>query len=150
MKIALLSVAALALAACSSIPPLPAGNFVGEEMAPASVLPFAEVDADPEPYFNRSLLVVGEIQAVCQHAGCWMQIADEGRVATVRWETGCGGAYSFPKDAVGRTVVVQGTFYPNEADVDHLSAEAGDVGEVSESAYEFNASSILLVEESGD
>ena len=67
-----------------------------------------------------------------------------------RWETGCGGEYAFPKAAVGRSVVVQGTFYPSEADVVHLSAEAGDSGEVTESAYELNASSILLIEQLGD
>ena len=139
---------ALPLTACSSVPPLPEGNAIGEPMEVREVVPFAVVDADPEPYFDEQLLVSAEITAVCQSAGCWMQVEDEGRVATVRWETGCGGKYAFPKDAVGKPVIVQGVFYPQEADVEHMAAEAGETGgEVAESAYEFNASAILLVGE---
>lgn len=150
MKSFLALALALPLVACQSTPDLPQGSIIGELMAPAAVLPFATVDADPEPYYHEQVLVSGEITAVCQNAGCWMQISDEGRVAVVRWETGCGGEYAFPKDSVGRSVVVQGTFYPSEADVDHLSAEAGESGEVTESAYELNASAILLVEQLGE
>ena len=61
---------------------------------------------------DRVVLVEATAKAVCQNAGCWMQVEDGGRTAMVRWETGCGGKYAFPKDIAGRRVLIQGTFYP--------------------------------------
>lgn len=144
LRVALLC---LPLACCASVPDLPQGSVIGQELSPARVLPFATVDQHPQDHYHQQVLVAGTITAVCQNAGCWMQIEDQGKVATVRWETGCGGEYAFPKDSVGKHVVVQGTLYPKVADVEHLAAEAGDEARVQESIYEFNASAILLVDD---
>ncbi len=147
---ALLVVPALLLAACATAPTLPHGEAVGEELVPQRIVSFAEVDADPEPFFERTLLVEATATAVCQAAGCWMQIEDEGRTAMVRWETGCGGKYAFPADVAGRRVVVQGSVYPitlSDEDLEHLRAEAGEDVEIPKEGYEFNASAILVVDQ---
>jgi len=135
-------------AACVGAQRLPPGVLVGEAIEARPVVPFARVDADPAAWFERTLLVEATVTAVCRKAGCWMQIEDEGRTAMVRWETGCGGKYVFPAEAVGRRVLVQGSFYPkaiSEEDAEHLAAEAGGALEVEREGYEFNASAILLL-----
>lgn len=139
--------------ACTSAPPaLPPGEAFGEPLvAQEQVVPLATVDANPSAYFERTVLVEATVEAVCKRAGCWMQIADEGRTAMVRWETGCGGKYVFPQEAVGRRVIVQGSFYPktiSPEDVEHLQEEAGEAIAIEAEGYEFNASAVLLIDPS--
>lgn len=138
----------LALAACTSTTSLPPGERIGEEVAPGRVLRFAVVDASPASFFERTLLVEATVVAVCQTKGCWMQVEDEGRTAMVRWETGCGGKYSFPKDGAGRRVLIQGSFYPktiSPEDALHIQEEADRALEIPLEGYEFNASAVIVL-----
>lgn len=125
------------------------GEMIGIEIEPRPVVQFATVDADPSSYFNQTLLVEANAVAICQKAGCWMQVEDEGRKAMVRWETGCGGKYKFPVGAAGKRVLIQGSFYPkeiSEADIEHIQEEAGQKIELEREGYEFNASAVILLE----
>jgi hypothetical protein len=149
MRTRILLLSLLLGAACAATEPLPPGVVVGEELRPRPVVAFATVDADPTAYFERTLLVEATVTAVCQKVGCWMQIEDQGRRAMVRWESGCGGKFAFPAEAVGRRVLVQGSFYPKSIsaeDAEHLAAESGGRLVVEREGYEFNASAILLLE----
>lgn len=136
--------------ACASTPTeLPPGTPIGEDMALDSIVQFSVVDATPAEFFDRTVLVEAEVQRVCMKAGCWMQIEDEGSTALVRWETGCGGLFKFPEDAIGKRVLIQGSFYPKEltdADREHLSEEAGSPMEIRKDPYEFNASSVMILD----
>jgi hypothetical protein len=151
MRTPTLSALLLLLAACATAPPLPPGEVVGEEMAAQDVVRFSVVDANPPAYFERVVLVEATVVAVCQNAGCWMTVEDEGRTAMVRWETGCGGKYAFPADMAGSRVLIQGTFYPvtlSADEAEHLAFEAGgEAGIEAGDTYEFNASSILVLED---
>ncbi len=129
---------------------LPAGERIGEAMEPGDVVQFATVDASPSDYFNRTVLVEAEIVAVCKKKGCWMQVTDEGKTSMVRWETGCGGKYKFPEQAIGKRVLIQGSFYPKELteeDRAHMEEEAGGSLEIRKDPYEFNASAVLILAE---
>jgi len=150
----------LALAsACSSTPTsesesasttIPSGTPIGEAIENHEIQRFSVIDATPAQFFDRTLLVEAEVVEVCVKKGCWMQISDEGKTAMVRWETGCGGQYAFPLDAVGKRVLIQGSFYPKElsaADREHLIEEAGGKLEIREDPYEFNASAVLILDE---
>jgi hypothetical protein len=133
-------------------PTLPDGERFGEAIEPRASVAFAAVDARPSDYFERTVLVEATVTAVCRAKGCWMQVEDEGRTAMVRWETGCGGRYAFPAEAVGRRVLVQGSFYPkriSEEDAAHLEDEAGEAIEIERDGYEFNASAVLLIADAG-
>ncbi len=154
---ALLIVCTASITACNSNAPsaapaharLPAGTAIGEPMQTQPSVRFAVVDAAPPKFFNKTVLVEAKVKAVCQTKGCWMQVEDEGRTAMVRWETGCGGKFAFPKDAAGKTVLIQGSFYPktiSEADAKHLEEEAGHKIEVPREGYEFNASAVLVLD----
>ena len=141
------------LAACSVTQEqpatLPQGQIHGEAIQPQALVDFATVDANPSEYFERTVLVEATGVAVCQKAGCWMKIEDEGKTAMVRWETGCGGKYKFPEDAVGKRIVIQGSFYPktiSPEDAEHMREEAGDEAlEIPLEGYEFNASAMIVI-----
>ena len=137
------------VAACATTATLPKGDVIGQEMKAQSATRFAVVDASPKEFFNKTVLVEARIKAVCQKAGCWMQVEDEGRTTLVRWETGCGGKYTFPKDAAGKKVLIQGSFYPkplSEDDAKHMEAEAGSKLTLKRDGYEFNASAVMLID----
>lgn len=134
------------LTACRTT--LPAGERFGEPLETRPIVAFATVDASPAEYFDQTLLVEAEVTAVCVNKGCWMQVADQGQTAMVRWESGCGGKYTFPMDAIGKRVLIQGSFYPksiSEEDAEHLESEGAGM-EVEREGYEFNASAVLILE----
>lgn len=137
------------LVACQSQPTLPSGERIGQEMKAQPTVRFAVVDATPKAFFDKTVLVEAKVKAVCQKAGCWMQVEDDGHTAMVRWETGCGGQYTFPKDAAGKRILIQGSFYPktiSEADAIHLQEEAGGKLTLQREGYEFNASSVMILD----
>ena len=125
------------------------GMAIGKPMEERPAVHFAVVDAAPEKFLEQTLLVEATVTAVCQNAGCWMQIQDEGRSALVRWETGCGGEYAFPKDAAGKRVLVQGTFSRkslSREEAEHLREESGGKAELPLETYEFNASAVRILD----
>lgn len=138
----------LLLGACASAPALPAGQSIGEAMPTRAVHALAAVAQHPADYYERTLLVSGRVTAVCQTKGCWMKLADGSAEAMVRWEAGCGGQYAFPKDAAGKRVIVQGSYYAktiSPADAEHLRAEAGGRVDFPQQTHELNASAVLIV-----
>jgi len=65
----------------------------------------------------------------------------------VRWESGCGGKYTFPSDAIGQRVLIQGSFYGksiSEEDALHLESESGGKP-IPRESYEMNASAVLVL-----
>lgn len=137
------------LAACAHTPNLPSGETFGEPIEVRDSVRFSVVDANPSNYFEQTVLVEATVVAVCQKAGCWMQIEDGGTKPMVRWESGCGGQYEFPKDLAGKRVLIQGSFYPKSitpADIEHLQEEAGRDIEIAAEGYEFNASAVLVID----
>lgn len=141
--------ALIVLFACQSQSTLPNGHHIGREMEPRQAVRFSVVDASPKEYFDKTVLVEARIKTVCQTGGCWMLVEDAGRTARVRWETGCGGEYTFPKDGAGKRVLIQGTFYPKTTTAEereHLEEEAGHQLTIPVEGYEFNASSVLVID----
>ncbi len=140
---------ALTFSACHTTPELPHGRVIGETIQPQETHRFAVIDAEPAKFYDQTVLVEATVQAVCLKKGCWMKVEDQGKVAMVRWESGCGGQYAFPTDAVGRRVLIQGSFYPkkiSEADAEHIQEEAGGQVEIPREGYEFNASSVMILD----
>jgi hypothetical protein len=123
----------------------------GQELVAGEAVKLAAVLAEPAKYFERTIVVEATANGVCQSKGCWMTITDgEAEPIWVRWSSGCGGQYSFPKDAAGRRVLVQGSFYEKEiapADAAHLAAESKDLiaGEIAGKTYEMNATAFVLL-----
>ena len=129
--------------------PLPGGQDIGMPLESRPILHFAVVDATPEKFFEQTLLVEATVKVVCQNKGCWMQIEQDGHQAMVRWESGCGGKYAFPKDAAGKRILIQGSFYKKHIspeDAEHLQQESGGKLVVASETYEFNASAVRILD----
>ena len=162
-NLASFALSALLVAACASTATLPNGVQVGEEMQPQSPVKFAVVDASPQEYVGKPVLVEGTVKTVCQKMGCWMLIEDEGHIAMVRWNDGCGGKYAFAKDAAGRRVLVQGVLSHNvmdETEVEHLKLDTANAGVhtdgftldnvnvvILRDSYELDATSVMYLDE---
>lgn len=119
----------------------------GEPLEGKRLVSYSVVEQAPADHFEQTLFVEATVVAVCQKAGCWMQIEDGGETAMVRWESGCGGKYAFPADAVGKRVHIQGSFYPktiSPEDVEHLQSEAAPGVVIPQETWEFNASAVLI------
>jgi hypothetical protein len=126
---------------------IPEGAWIGDGQEIDQVVRFSVVDANPPEFYDRTVFVEANAFAVCKKMQCWMQIEDEGHWATVRWDSGCGGNYKFPEDAVGDRVVVQGDLYPKELtqeQIDQLNAAGKPVPA---EPYEFNVTAVMVIED---
>lgn len=62
----------------------------------------------PEDYLDKTVLVKGTVEAVCQNMGCWMRLSGdkEGQSIMIKVED---GVIVFPKEASGKMASVEGT-----------------------------------------
>lgn len=107
-----------------------AGEF-GQTVPDGLALTPAQLVAGAESYAGRTVVVEGTVREVCQMAGCWMSFADDQgrtvRIEVPRDETG-SYLFTFPKDASGQTVRVQGTLAVETESVDDQRHYAEDGG----------------------
>jgi hypothetical protein len=71
------------------------------------------------------VLVSGEVESVCQKAGCWLVVKDGEAHARILMKD---HAFTVPMDTKGKPVVVEGTLEArtfNEAQVKHLEKDGG-------------------------
>lgn len=79
----------------------------GVELSLTEATPLASLTASPADYLGNTLRLEGEVVAVCQGSGCWIELSDaEGNTFYVR---SMDESILFPKDCTGRTAQVQGT-----------------------------------------
>ncbi|MFN8180031.1 MAG: DUF4920 domain-containing protein [bacterium] len=128
---------------------------IGEAITVTSPVKLADVRANPQSYFDKIVLVEATAAASCQAKGCWMTITDgAGEPVWVRWSTGCGGKYAFPKDVAGKTVLVQGSFHATEIsaeDAEHLAKESGklEAKAIAGKALEMSATACVVLPAGG-
>jgi hypothetical protein len=107
----------------------------GEPFAtdPAADVNIADVLAEPERFADQPLTVRGEVTAVCQRRGCWLEIAGPARVEAKGERAGCRVTsehhdWLVPRDAAGSTARVRGRVevrtIPAEQ-VAHMESEGG-------------------------
>jgi hypothetical protein len=63
-----------------------------------------EIVNAPQQYSGHSLRVEGQVVAVCQHMGCWMEIRDDRTQAHVRMH---GHSFFLPRDVNGHRAAVE-------------------------------------------
>jgi len=100
----------------------------GAPLSKGEVKTLDQVAQDPERFAGKSVLVSGEISAVCQAKGCWMTLAGEAPQARAR-VTFKDYAFFVPKDGKGMKAVVEAEVKVkamSDAERQHL-AEDGQV-----------------------
>jgi hypothetical protein len=81
----------------------------GAPLGNSPVVPLADIVRETTKYAKTTVKTEGQVTAVCQAAGCWMEITDPAGQAHIRM-----GGHSFfvPKSASGRRARVEGTVLP--------------------------------------
>jgi hypothetical protein len=102
-------------------------EMYGEAITEDSALAIAELPALMGDKKEFAVKLVGEIEAVCQKKGCWMEIKNpNGAPMRVTFKD-----YGFfmPKDASGRTAIMQGFAKIEETSIADLKEYAKDAGD---------------------
>ncbi len=95
---------------------------------------------EPQRFASKTVRTEGKVSAVCQHMGCWMEIADDAGKAHIKM---AGHAFTVPKDAAGHHAVIQGKVIA--PDKDHCTEEAAEqTGSVAK--VEIEASGVEFVD----
>lgn len=97
---------------------------------------------DPEAYTGQVVRTEGEISAVCQAMGCWMELRDE-QARAVRVPM-AGHSFFVPRDVSGRRALVEGPLRVrplSAAEREHLAAEGATATDV---GLELSATSVVV------
>ncbi len=101
----------------------PPGTF-GAELTDRALTSLDEIAGSPETFAGTTVKTEGEITAVCQRMGCWMEMRAEGTPA-VRVPM-AGHSFFLPRDVSGRHATVEGevSVRPlSAAERQHLASE---------------------------
>ncbi|GAB4150960.1 MAG: DUF4920 domain-containing protein [Bacteroidia bacterium] len=144
MKYIFPSVLAVGLlaSACSNSGDKPAGSdslkkdsvaavqYFGDTITADGAIPASQVLEKLGHNDSLMMKVEGKVVEVCQKKGCWMQI-DLGNEKTMR-VTFKDYAFFVPKDASGKTMIIEGYAYNDTTSVAELREYAKDAGESKE------------------
>ena len=81
-------------------------NQFGAALSDREAVALAQITGDPESYAGQTVKTEGEITAVCQRMGCWMEMND-GEGPTVRVPM-AGHSFFLPRDVSGRRARIEG------------------------------------------
>ena len=129
MKQAILTLAASALLATTAFSQSDDAQHFGETITEENTLTPTEFISTVEQQGEATAKVAGEVTNVCAMKGCWMTMNVDGQEMMVRFKD-----YGFfvPKDAAGKTAVVQGQAKMDTVDVATLRHYAEDAGQSEE------------------
>lgn len=82
----------------------PNGQHLGTPITLTETVRLADVARDPARYAGQTVRTEGTVTAVCQAAGCWMQLADAEQRVHVKMH---GHSFFIPRNASGRHARVQ-------------------------------------------
>ncbi len=104
------------------------GKTYGKGVTLKAATPIATLLAAPRDYLGKAVRVDGIVTAVCDKAGCWMDLRDEQAdpttAKTLRMKVN-DGEISFPVSAKGRKASIEGVFEPvGEAMAKEYAADA--------------------------
>lgn len=90
------------------------GSAIKAETETVTIEAFA---ANPESYLGKVVKLEGTVKEVCPKAGCWLDIASDGKTVRIKVKD---GEMVFEQKLVGRKVIAEGTVY--KFDLDHEQA----------------------------
>ena len=93
-------------AAVAPAPPAAGGTHLGAPLTVTTRTDLAALVAEPGRFSGQTVRLEGTVSAVCQAAGCWMQLADHDQHVHIKMH---GHSFFIPRTAAGRHARVQGT-----------------------------------------
>lgn len=103
----------------------------GKEITLKEKTKVTDILSAPETFNGKTVLVEGEVLAVCQGMGCWIEIAGEKENEKIKIKVE-DGVIVFPKDAKGKKALVEGVVAPVKAEAcegDHSEGQKHEDGE---------------------
>lgn len=85
-----------------------ADQKVGKPLTLLAPIPLAQIGAQPEKYVGKTVQVRGRVTEVCEAMGCWMNLVDPIGERSI-WIKVNDGELVFPKSAVGKLAIAEGT-----------------------------------------
>lgn len=117
-----------AAVATPAAPPAPTGNGpFGVAPDAAKAVPVDTVVADAAAWSGKDVTVKGTVREVCQKKGCWHRLSTADANVDILVKDKEYQIF-LPKDAGGRTALVQGTFLVEEMPMDEAKHYAEDAG----------------------
>ncbi len=89
----------------------------GEGVAAPDTVLVSELLASPDEYVGKTVRVKGTAVGVCEHRGCWINIASDTEGETVRVKVK-DGVIVFPPEIMGEMVIAEGVWTANELTMD--------------------------------
>ncbi|MGE5569749.1 MAG: DUF4920 domain-containing protein [Rhodospirillales bacterium] len=127
----------IAVLACA---PVLAGEVkLGKPLALKEATPIDQLVANPDRYVGKAVQVKGTVRDVCQRMGCWTEVANPASGKSVRVKVK-DGEIVFPKNSIGKTIVVEGTLAKIEQTREQVIAQAQH--EAEENNRKFDPASI--------
>jgi hypothetical protein len=102
----------------------------GAPLGKSPMVPLSDIVHESSKYARTTVKTEGKVTAVCQAAGCWMEISDVNGEAHVRMS---GHSFLVPKSAAGRRAIVEGTVLPKP-----------DNGECEQEAFEATGKTVKV------
>ena len=84
-----------------------AGTGYGSGVTLEKATSVSDIFARPDAYSGKTVKVTGKVVDVCEHRGCWMDLAGDKPDETIRVKVE-DGVIVFPASARGRQATVQG------------------------------------------
>ncbi|MCS6916194.1 MAG: DUF4920 domain-containing protein [Chitinophagales bacterium] len=107
----------------------PSPAFYGKTFDTTTALSLTQLLDDTARSDRSAMVVVGQVQSVCQSEGCWMLMEDDkGRNVHVDWDK----KFFIPKNTAGRRAYVYGYAHYDTTSVDELRQRARDAGKSEE------------------
>ncbi len=85
----------------------------GEGVSAPDTMLVSELLTSPDEYVGKTIRVKGTAVGVCEHRGCWVNIASDTEGETVRVKVK-DGVIVFPPDIMGDMVIAEGVWTANE------------------------------------
>jgi len=124
-------------------------DHFGDGIVEGPAVDLATALKNPEQFTGKTVRISGPITAVCQTKGCWMHLGAQTPPVMVKFKD-----YGFfvPKDASGRTAIVEGTMSMKQETVEQTRHYLEDAGKTEEAAkvtegrklYHFMASGVAI------
>ncbi len=83
------------------------GDKYGQGVTLAESVSVSELAANPEKYAGRRVRIEGEVEDVCQMAGCWFTVKSDAPGKTMKFKV-TDGVMVFPQTAKGKWAVAEG------------------------------------------
>lgn len=84
------------------------GDKFGQGVTLAESVKISDLAADPEKYAGRRVRIEGQVEDVCQMAGCWFTVKSDIAGKTMKFKV-TDGVMVFPMSAKGKYAVAEGT-----------------------------------------